>query len=235
MKKTIILFFFCAGVLCSGCGSKTQSTDTSAILPQTPSIPTTAPVEQLPHASSSGSIIDRGYTATYEPDATPSKTNNLLFISPNGKQLKLPTTVATFLNDSSSNRHLTSLDIPVDEKNPNSLYLTTNQPLDTNFNTLENHIYRYDILKQELESIYEEKTTNSTMLRTIGRDGTLVLLIRENINTVPKPCDSVWYNFAHTMLAFDTAHPNIGLQYYTVPIKKQQESYHLIENCLKGT
>ncbi len=236
MKKTSIFwaYLLLSTILLSGCGKKIAPS--TSVQPSPSSTPTSIAlaVQQLPLASTTGLIANRGYTATYEPSAANPQSNVLTFISPNGKKLDLPPTVANFLNDSKAQRHVTSLDVPVEEKNPNSLYLSTNQPLDNNFVTLENHIYRYNLLTRELTSVYEEKVTDATMLRTIGRDGNHLLILRENINKNPGICTSVWYEYRDQILALNLSQPQPPLLRYQVPEKKLKEAYLQTEDCLKS-
>jgi hypothetical protein len=238
MKKSAIFFgtYLLIGIsLLSGCGKKIIPQNMVQTLEQKTPTDIALAIQQLPLASTTGMIASRGYAVTYEPSNSDLKSNVLTFVSPNGKKLELPKTVADFLNDVQAQRHVTSLDAPVEEKNPNSLYLSTNQPLDTNFVTLENHIYRYNLLTRELISVYEEKTTDSTMLRTIGRDGNYLLLLRENINKNPGACTSVWYDFRNHIMAFDPTQKNAELKHYHVPSKKLTEAYYEVQTCIAGS
>jgi hypothetical protein len=118
MKKHSIFlaYLLLSTTLLFGCGKK--------IAPPTPlqTSPSSTPtsialvVQQLPLASTTGLVANRGYAVTYEPSSSDPKSNMLTLVSPNGKRLELPITVANFLNDAKAQRHVTSLDAPVEEK-----------------------------------------------------------------------------------------------------------------------
>lgn len=233
MKKIPILIFIItalsAGAL-SGCGARSSSNSLS--LPPTRATSLSAIVAALPLVTSStGQVEERGYTVHYEPGPTNASPTILTFTSPNGKQAELPIAIEQFLNDRLANRHVTSFNLPVDPNNPSFIYLSTTQPLDKNFDVLENHLYRYDLIKRELTDLYQEKTTDASMLRTIARDGSYVILFKDSINNSPGPCSALWYDFQNQLTAFDLDHPEKKLWRYHAPPKKIMEAFAQEQTC----
>jgi hypothetical protein len=217
-------------MMMSGCGSATPV----PAPPITSSATSTTITLPSGEATSTGNIVENGYRVAYVAGATPQTPGTITFTSPNGKQIILPKEIEKFLNDQATNRHVTSFDLPVDPHTPSLVYLSTSAPLTKDFSAMENHIYRFSLLTQELTEIYGEKTTNSTLVRTIGRDGSLLILLRNSINYSPGVCAALWFDFREQLLAFDLEHPERGLLRYTPPTNKVAEALREEQTCLKN-
>ncbi len=77
-----------------------------------------------------------------------------------------------------------------------------------------NKIYSYNIKNSEITQLYEEQ--ENRLLRTIGMDGSKLILMYDIIDNSPGPCFSIWKDwkeFGYLELA-DIAS---GLQPYTIP------------------
>lgn len=232
MKTSATALLTAALLLLGGCG-KDATTSTGRTAPSRFDSPEeiAAAIQNLPLATTSGALFERGYTASYESRQAEGEPNSLRLTSPNGKLVDLPMSIADALNDYRNARHITSLSIPVDEKNPNILYLSTSRALNKDYSHIENELYRYDLTKRELTSIYKELSTNGTLLRTVGRDSSFVVIFRDSAHSRPGPCSEPWYSFRTSMAALDTNHPEQGLHRYHVPEKRMLEAKTSEETC----
>lgn len=215
----------------SGCASSAQ-------VPPPQNSPTTTSQATVGTAlgtvTSTGTIIDHGYRVTNEPGATPQAPSVVTFTSPNGKRISLPPEIERFLNDYTHNRHLTSLDIPIDPTTPSLIYLSTSAPLNKDFTSMDNRLFRFSLLTQELSEIYGEKTQNATLLRTVGREGSFLIVARDSVNASPGVCATLWYEFRDKLWAFDLEHPEQGLLHYVPPTDKIAEALKTEQACLNA-
>lgn len=77
----------------------------------------------------------------------------------------------------------------------------------------ENKIYAYDIKTGQLELLYQEKEPR--LLRTVGMEGSKLILLADKIDNSPGPCASIWS--ADKFEALELADVKAGLSAYTMP------------------
>ncbi|MFA4980685.1 MAG: hypothetical protein WC589_24460 [Sphingobacterium sp.] len=77
-----------------------------------------------------------------------------------------------------------------------------------------NKIYSYNIQTGELTKLYEE--LENRLLRTMGIEGTKLIVMYDGIDNSPGPCFSIWADW-DKFGYLDTTNSGSGLRSYTVP------------------
>ncbi|MBU1922197.1 hypothetical protein KKD84_03150, partial [Patescibacteria group bacterium] len=106
----------------------------------------------------------------------------------------------------------------------NILFISTSDALSAHFADLQkniNRIYTYNIESGELTKIYEEQ--NPLLLRTMGIEGSKLILMYDGADNSPGPCYSTWYNNKENFVYLELADIENGLVSYVVPQYKLDE------------
>ncbi len=174
--------------------------------------PKTEPVTQEPVTVNQK--LEQGYSFDFQ--GTPQE--NVYFRSNEGK-ITMDEKSAKFLFEKKET--ITSINVPTDAKDQNTVYLSTTTASDTN-TKYTNHIYSYNLKTQTLEELYKNDNTTwrgqdyLTVMKTIGREGSKILIIRDGLYYKPEVCESIWtYNKDITYL--DITNPKQGLFTYEPP------------------
>lgn len=93
-----------------------------------------------------------------------------------------------------------------------------------------NKIYTYNIKTGEITQLYEEHENRS--LRTMGMDGSKLVLMYERIDNSPGPCFSVWADWK-SFGYLELADISSGLRPYTVPSYQVEIGKAEQEKCIK--
>jgi hypothetical protein len=92
---------------------------------------------------------------------------------------------------------------------------------------ITNKIYSYNIQTSELSKLYEEH--ENRLLRTMGIEGTKLIVMYDGIDNSPGPCFSIWADW-DDFGYLDTENPN-KLRSYTVPAYQVQKGKDEQEEC----
>jgi hypothetical protein len=92
-----------------------------------------------------------------------------------------------------------------------------------------NKIYSYNTKTGELSKLHEEQETR--LLRTMGIEGTKLIVMYDGIDNSPGPCFSVWANWKDFGY-LEVANPN-SLRPYTVPDYQVQKGRDEQKKCEK--
>lgn len=93
-----------------------------------------------------------------------------------------------------------------------------------------NKIYSYNIKTGEIVQLYEEH--EDRLLRTMGMDGSKLVLMYDIIDNSPGPCFSIWADW-ESFGYLELADINSGLRPYTVPNYQVEISKAEQEKCIE--
>jgi len=93
-----------------------------------------------------------------------------------------------------------------------------------------NKIYSYNMKTGELTEIYQEKVKNDRLLRTMGIEGSKLILMVDMIDNSPGPCFSIWAHWENFEY-LELSDVNVGLKSYQVPVYKVNEGRQESEKC----
>ncbi len=122
-----------------------------------------------------------------------------------------------------------SFDVPFDPKNDSIMYISTSS--NTNLEKSTNKIYAYNTSNGDLDVIYEEEAGH--ILRTIGREGSKIIIMVDGIDNSPGGCFSIWGSWDDIQY-IDLDEVSNDLQEYTVPQYMIDEGKAEQEECLAG-
>lgn len=204
-------------------------------------------------ALSGGRVIVDGYSHgfTYKPDPSypgASLNAHLFFKSSSGEMIQVPDTIWFKIYATSAfaetGKHggesLESFDMPVNPWDKNIIYLSTSEPLDQSYSRITNRIYSYDLKTAELKQIYSETVENNSPLnthmarivRTVGIDGSKVIVLYDTPGNSPGPCTDIWSDYKDQMGYLELADISAGLKSYAVPPYKVAEGQREVQKCL---
>ncbi len=115
-----------------------------------------------------------------------------------------------------SEENVESFYTPKSPSNKNVVFVSTSGSTTDEWPNLKstNKIYSYNTQTGELTKLYEE--LENRLLRTMGIEGTKLIVMYDGIDNSPGPCFSVWADW-DKFGYLDTANPSSGLRPYTVP------------------
>ncbi len=163
----------------------------------------------------------------------------LIFVSPEGTTSTIPLPIATKISigariyatgtyAANMGEDITSFDMPLSPDEKNVIYFSTFEPLqpytatgEINNDIIVNRIYVYNVVANTLKEIYKEQNTSSApegakMWRTVGIDGTKIIILYDHMGNSPGPCWRVFYNDVGNLAYIDIENLSAGLQSYTV-------------------
>ena len=142
-------------------------------------------------------IVDSGYEYNYIfKDGAPIS-NSPVIISPNGQEA---TSSKLILSKIAKSETITSLIMPINPHDSKIIFFSTAAGPGIN------RIYVVNLNTAELTKIYEEesqdnspmKTRGSTfprILRTVGLDGSKLIIMSDDPDNSPGMCTSIWYHY----------------------------------------
>jgi hypothetical protein len=165
---------------------------------------------------------------------------NYFLVSPQDNKTIFNASVQNELNK--NNQTISSFDVPIDPKNTDRFFFSTYQD-DEQAQRLINRIYSLDLKSNELKEIYKEENSpeefkSGLIFRTVGRDGSKIIVMYDGVDNSPGPCANYWISdswvpgkprFAY----LDSRDIKKGLQKYTVPKSKITSSEQEAKQCEK--
>lgn len=118
---------------------------------------------------------------------------------------------------------------PEHPTNPDIIFISTSAEWSEDMKST-NKIYSYNIKTGEITQLYEEH--ESRLLRTMGMDGSKLVLMYDRIDNSPGPCFSVWADWK-SFGYLELADINSGLQPYTVPDYQVEIGKEEQEKCIE--
>lgn len=139
-----------------------------------------------------------------------------------------------------SGQNLTSFDMPVHPINKDIIFLSTAEPLNETHSRIINRIYSYNLKTSEQKEIYSEIDENNSpfgapvarILRTVGIDGSKIIVLYDDSENSPGPCTRIWYHYKDQMGYLEIADVQSGLKSYIVPAYKVEEDRIDVDKCL---
>lgn len=130
---------------------------------------------------------------------------------------------------SSNSEDISSFFAPIHPVNNHLVFIST-----TKYNNEEqqmmSRIYSYNTASGELNLIHERKDSQR-QLRTMGIDGSKLILMNDLIDNSPHPCFSAWASW-DGFVALELADIETGLKPYAVPEYKKEEGRKKQETCM---
>lgn len=120
-----------------------------------------------------------------------------------------------------------SFNSPFSPTDKNLIYVSTSSG--SSLTMSNNKIYTYDIKTGEINKIYEE--TENRILRTVGLDGTKLIVMYDIIDNSPGPCFSVWADW-DKFGYLDIENPS-QLRPYTIPEYQAEKGTKEQTECMK--
>jgi len=234
--------------------------DRQEFLPEpTPSIssptPTPPPAEQssnlLTTPLAGGKVITDGYNYefAYKQEPAGNVTNDhLVFVSPSGEKTVIPDSIWFQIYAGSAfgktgkrgGQSLTSFDMPIHPLDKDIVFLSTDEPLNETYSRIANRIYSYNLQTSELKEIYYETAENNSpmggnfarIFRTVGIDGSKIIVLYDDPDNSPGPCTKIWYHYKDRMGYLELSDVSGGLKSYTVPSYKAEKDRIDADKCL---
>ncbi len=119
---------------------------------------------------------------------------------------------------------------PKSPANENVIFLSTSVDAYNLKTPHLNKIYSYNIKTGEITELYEEKVTNDRLLRTMGIEGSKLILMVDMIDNSPGPCFSIWAHW-DDFEYLELSDVNAGLESYKVPAYQVNEGRKESEKC----
>ncbi|MFA5954454.1 MAG: hypothetical protein WC817_02895 [Patescibacteria group bacterium] len=261
-KKFIItVFAVCAIIVIGAVGYVVVNTRVAAptsntVFTPTPvstPTPTTGESSNLLTAPLAGGEVNTSgyrYEFAHKQDPPGNTLNDhLVFVSPSGEKTVVPDSIwfqiyaATAFDktEKQGGQNLTSFYMPVHPTNKDIIFLSTEEPLVETFSRITNRIYSYNLKTSELKEVYSETVENNSpmnphsarILRTVGTDGSKVLVLYDDYENSPGPCTKIWYHYKDRVAYLELADVQGGLKSYTVPSYKVEEGRVDSDKCLQ--
>jgi hypothetical protein len=200
-----------------------------------------------------GELIINGYGYEFAHIQGPTGNvlnDHLVFVSGSGDQTVVPDSVwfqidagsAVAKTGNPAGQDLTSFDMPVHPLNSDNIFLSTSEALDETFTQSRNRIYSYNLKTSELKEVYSEVaegnsqmgtgSPNARILRTIGIDGSKLIVLYDDPDNSPGPCTRIWYHYKDLMGYLELADVQSGLRSYAVPTYKIEEDRLDADKCM---
>jgi len=183
----------------------------------------TAPAK-LVNTAITGTAIEQSYSFSHgEPEGfTSLSRGNIIFMAKKAM-------ARLYENE----ENITSFYTPEHPTNSDIIFISTSGDItgewpDTIKST--NKIYSYDIKTDEVTELYEEH--ENRLLRTMGMDGSKLVLMYDLIDNSPGPCFSVWADW-ESFGYLELADINSGLRPYTVPSYQVEIGKAEQEKCIE--
>jgi hypothetical protein len=122
--------------------------------------------------------------------------------------------------------HLNAFAIPVHPETEDIVFFST-QRLNEDYSRSVNRLFSYNWRTGALRVLYDE--TETRILRTVGRDGSKLLVLADGPDNSPGPCWSHWAGGAYFSL--ELSDTDAGLQPYEPPEAKTEEGRKAVEAC----
>lgn len=219
MKEKIA--FYAIGVLmcatlvtvsgCSSASTPTPGTNSST--------PTTTNTRLLPRLVKTGYQLD--YTAA----------GGTTYLTPTGEKTAFPAAFQTLVKKNGG--YLTSFVMPVDNTDEDTIYLSVSEITgNSRPYKVRTTILSYNIANGASKELYKESNENIE-LRTIGMEGTKLVVLPDYVDNSPGVCTEVWYDYRHQIKYLDLTNANEGLKPYDVPSYAVDADREKQEICLK--
>ncbi len=217
--------------------------------------PTPTPAEQssnlLTTPLAGGTLIINGYKYEFAYKQGPVGNvlnDHLVFVSASGDKTVVPDNVWFQIYAGSAfektgkrdGQNLTSFDMPVHPVDNDVIFLSTSESLNEGYSRIKNRIYSYNLKTSELKEIYSEVAENNSpmgshsarIFRTVGIDGSKVIVLYDDPDNSPGPCTRIWYHYKDRMGYLELADVQGGLKTYSVPVYKVEEDRVDADQCL---
>jgi hypothetical protein len=131
-----------------------------------------------------------------------------------------------------SGENVESFYTPTSPSNQNIVFVSTSGGTTGEWPNLKstNKIYSYNTKTGELSKLYEEQ--ENRLLRTVGIEGTKLIVMYDRIDNSPGPCFSVWADWKDFGY-LDVTNPNT-LRPYTVPDYQVQKGREEQRDCQRA-
>lgn len=154
----------------------------------------------------------------------------IIFVSAGGETKTMADSAKKQLSD--NDEKITSFDIPVDPDDSNIVFISTSTSW-SGKDPYTNRIYKYDLDSGELKELVAKDfsmVTLGVLWRTIGREGSKVIVMNDGIDNSPGPCFSIWAGW-DSFSYLDIRNVSEGLKPYTVPQYKIDEDMQDQQKC----
>ena len=160
------------------------------------------------------------------------KTKQVSFVDESGKATVMDKAAAKQLAD--KKQDMTSLAVPVNPADADIVYFSASTAYSQDAK-YTNSIYSYNLKTGELKELIKREFTvgvDNDLWRTVGREGTKILVMSDLIDNSPGPCGSIWidgYKFSYLGMV----KPADGMKVYAVPQYKADEAQKEQQKCVK--
>lgn len=174
--------------------------------------------------------------------------DRLEFISPSGDRVIIPGDIWSQIAGSSNHGKgwnprvdLASHYMPIHPKDNNTVFLSNTYRVDEENSKIVNRIFSYNIKTSDLKEVYYEVSENDSprnngtprVLRTMGMDGSKLIVLYSDIDDSPGPCFGYWSSYNDRMGFLELSDVQSGLKPYVVPTYKIKEDKKFVEECVK--
>jgi len=161
-----------------------------------------------------------------------------LLISPDGTTTTLPKEFSKdfkfeFKNDAYFQESVESFNIPTNLSNPDEIIFSTSENINLEGTENINRIYSYNLKTKKRIVLFKEQNKSSQILRTIGREGSKIIIFEDTIDNSPGICTVIWKDYPESLYYIDLKVREIDLKKYIVPQNKINEAEKIQETCLK--
>ncbi|HLD60961.1 MAG TPA: hypothetical protein VJA27_02405 [Patescibacteria group bacterium] len=151
-------------------------------------------------------------------------------VFPNGKSNYVSSTVEQKLR--ANDQVVASFDLPVDPNDTSRIFISTYQSLNEGGTKVLNRVYSFNVTTNALTEIFTTET-RGTVLRTVARAGTNIIILEDGIDNSPGPCGSIWSSYPDQFVSLDMRDVAAGLKKFVVPEEKIQADREEEEWCMK--
>jgi len=250
MKRKFIILSVIAmtGIAMAGCqGASGPVADNAA---KETSAGQTSQVETSPDggtATTSGNLsLEPGATSEVKPPVIPAekiksdyslsedyyKTKQISFVDAAGKATAMEKAAARQITD--KKQDITAFAVPANPTDADIVYFSATTAY-IQGPKYTNTIYSYNLKTGALKELVKQEFTvgvDNALWRTVGREGTKILVMSDLIDNSPGPCSSIWidgYKFNYLGMV----KPADGLKVYAVPQYKADEAQKEQQKCVK--
>jgi len=119
--------------------------------------------------------------------------------------------------------------MPKSTSDDNTIFVSTSSNVTGKWPDMQstNKIYSYNIKNSELIKLYEEQ--ENRLLRTMGIEGTKLIIMYDDIDNSPGPCFSIWANWSS--FGYLDVESTSTLKPYTVPDYQVQKGKDEQKEC----
>lgn len=127
--------------------------------------------------------------------------------------------------------YFTSFHTPAYSNNPDIVYLSTQKVLKEGLKW-QNKIYSYNLKTGKLKLLYKERMDR--LLRTVGMEGSKLIIMLDGIDNSPGPCFSFWADW-EDFGYIDVSRARSKIMPYIIPQYKIDEAKAGQEECIAET